>query len=103
MHLVMTLRAGLIMGKITFSSELNLKRALNMSVIPESPYSGFSESDYTSYGVSPAHNNLMEEVLPIRKILKPNVTQKESKNKPNLRLNIKKAEDSIKVFLNILQ
>jgi len=69
-----------------------------MSIIPESPYSGFSESEYTSYGVSPAHNNLMDEVLPINKKIKPNAAQKESKNKPNLRLNIKRAEDSFKVI-----
>ncbi len=68
-----------------------------MSLVSDSPYSGFSESDYASYGVSPVHNNLMEEILPTRKLIKPNITQKETKNKPNLRLNIKKAEDNLKV------
>jgi len=88
-----------VLGDDMFSNDTESRidyGALNMSIIPESPYSGFSESEYTSYGVSPAHNNLMDEVLPINKKIKPNAAQKESKNKPNLRLNIKRAEDSFK-------
>lgn len=72
-----------------------------MDMMSESPYSTFSES---GFDITPAAD-LMQQVLPTHKAVKTrmltdprNANQKETKNKLNLRLNIPKAEDSIKVI-----
>jgi len=72
----------------------------------ESPYSQFSES---GFDITPAAD-LMQQVLPVQKALKTRMlttdadarrqaSQGGAKNKLNLRLNIPKAEDSIKVII----
>jgi len=84
----------------TSDSEGSLDYGVDMM---ESPYSQFSES---GFDITPAAD-LMQQVLPVQKALKTRMlttdadarrqaSQGGAKNKLNLRLNIPKAEDSIK-------
>jgi hypothetical protein len=84
----------------TSDSEGSLDYGMDMM---ESPYSNFSES---GFDITPAAD-LMQQVMPVHKALKTRMLTTEAdarrqasqggaKNKLNLRLNIPKAEDSIK-------
>jgi len=82
-----------------FTSDSESSLDYGMDMMSESPYSTFSES---GFDITPAAD-LMQQVLPTHKAVKTrmltdprNANQKETKNKLNLRLNIPKAEDSIK-------
>lgn len=82
-----------------FTSDSESSLDYGMDMMSESPYSTFSES---GFDITPAAD-LMQQVLPTHKAVKTRMltdprmaNQKETKNKLNLRLNIPKAEDSIK-------